>query len=71
MEKWVIQVKEESIKTRNVTLDKKDFKTQEEANRYVAEALQNISFSELDNFPVVSEEYCVEVDGEDESYWLD
>ena len=71
MAAFVVKVKEESIKTRLVTVEGDLLKTKEDANRYIAEALQNVSFDDLDKFPISEQEYSIDIDGEIQEHWLE
>ena len=68
---WIIPVKQETTETRLVNLSKEDFPTRESANKYIAEALQNIDFTQLNKFPTSEYDSSVEIDGEDESFWVE
>lgn len=71
MSDWIVKVTEEAINTKTFTLSKEDFATQEEANKYLAVALENFGFDEFDKYPTVVDEYSLSINGEDQDYWLD
>ncbi len=70
MSEWKVLLKKEVVEEKVITLSKDDFSSQEEANKHVAEAMQNFSFREI-KFPITFNEEDITVEGEYLDYWLE
>lgn len=70
MSEWKVLLKREVVEEKVITLSKDKFSSQKEANKYVAEAMQNFSFREI-NFPITFSDEDISVEGEYSDYWLE
>tara|TARA_R100000541_G_C1897352_1_gene84152 strand:- start:130320 stop:130535 length:216 start_codon:yes stop_codon:yes gene_type:complete len=70
MSEWKVLLKRDVVEEKVITLSKEEFSSQKEANKYVAEAMQNFSFGEI-NFPITFNEEVITVEGEYSDYWLE
>ena len=73
-DKWTVKVEETLVRSKTFKLSLDDFDSQEEANRFVAEALENFSFDELGNKTETKEkieERGITINGEHYEEWLD
>jgi len=73
-DKWVVRVEETLVRSKTFELGLDDFDSQEEANKFIAEALQNFSFDELGNKTGTKEkieEWGISINGEHYEDWSD
>lgn len=71
MSDWEVAIKQVLEHEKVVRISGDEFKSQEDANKYVAEALNNVPFDWIENYITFDTEEYMTIEGENPDYWLE